>query len=166
MAFDEVGSTVGERGERKREELLVGNDDEPLLKVRGDGRDEQLVAAAQQLGEGRGLVFLLAAAGVAALEALARVVVIGRHHGPFAARVPRVHTDRAARLLDEVVDGSLGAVERDLLERGELTARAQHPRKELVGNARIHENARLLRPGGLGRIFCGVTSSRSRPCDE
>ena len=53
MALDEVGRAVGERGERKREELLIGNDDEPLLEVRGDGRDQQIVAAAQQLVEGR-----------------------------------------------------------------------------------------------------------------
>ena len=53
MAFDEVGTAVGERGERKREELLVGNDDDALLEMRGDGRDEQRVALAQQFLEGR-----------------------------------------------------------------------------------------------------------------
>ena len=70
MALDEVGRAVGERGERKREKLLIGNDDEPLLEVRGDGRDQQIVAAAQQLGEGGGPGLLLEAA----LDARARGV--------------------------------------------------------------------------------------------
>ena len=53
VALDEVGAlAVGERGEGQREELLVGDEDDALLEVRGDGRDEQRVKAEQQLGEG------------------------------------------------------------------------------------------------------------------
>ena len=42
--LEELACAVGERGEGEREELLVRNDDETLLELRRDGRNEYIVA--------------------------------------------------------------------------------------------------------------------------